>query len=59
MMDGWMALTNSFRRSSVVFIQTVDQWVFTLVELLRGLWDFDHPILMCFVNLEMAFSCIP
>ena len=30
---------------------TVDQ-IFTLAELLRGSWEFDHPVYRCFVDLE-------
>ena len=42
-----------FRRSSVVFIKVVDQ-SFTLTELLRVSWEFDHPFYVCFVDLEKA-----
>jgi len=37
---------------------TVDQ-IFTLAELLRGSWEFDHPVYMCLVDLEKAYDCVP
>ena len=36
---------------------TVDQ-LFTLAELLRGSWEFDLPVYMCFVDLEKAYDCV-
>ena len=32
---------------------------FTLSELLRELWEFDHPVYLCFVGLERAYDHAP
>jgi len=37
---------------------TVNQ-IFPLAELLRGSWEFDHPLNMCFVDLEKAYVRVP
>uniref|UniRef100_A0A3B3HQU3 Reverse transcriptase domain-containing protein n=1 Tax=Oryzias latipes TaxID=8090 RepID=A0A3B3HQU3_ORYLA len=37
---------------------TVDQ-LYTLSRVLEGLWEFAHPVHMCFVDLEKAFDRVP
>ena len=33
--------------------------IFTLAELLRGSWEFDKPVHMCFVDLKKAYIRVP
>lgn len=33
--------------------------IFTLVEKLRGSWEFDSPVYKCFADMEEAHDCVP
>lgn len=42
------------------FVVVVEWWkmIFTLVELLKGSWDFDPSMYTCFMDLEKTYECV-